>query len=375
MKNRICHITSVHSRYDGRIFQKECASLAQAGFEVFLLVNDQLPPETKSGVSIRPVLCGTHRFRRILQSSTKMLSAALEIDAKIYHLHDPELLPLVDKLSRKGKKVIYDSHEFYYYQIRTKRYIPSILRGFVAKLYQGYERRVLSQIDAVIAPCTINGRNYFEGIAKKTVFIDNLPWKDSFRQTDFEKKPKPMTCCCPGSLTIIRGLMETVHCSIKTGTKIILAGNYEGTLKQNLDGLLDHELLDMRGRQDHGGIQKIYDESSIGLSLIHNEAQYSMLDNFPTKVYEYMQCGIPVVMTRRPFTEKFIKKYKVGILVEAENEDEICDAIKFLKNHPVDAKAYGINGRRAIEEKYCWEREAKKLTALYDDLTGRSERQ
>lgn len=372
---RICHITSVHSRYDGRIFQKECVSLAQAGFEVFLLVNDQLPSEIKNGVSIMPVSCGTHRFRRILQSPRRMLSAALDMDAEIYHLHDPELLPLADKLSRKGKRVIYDSHEFYYYQIRTKWYIPSILRGFAAKLYQCYERRVLSRIEAVIVPCTINGRNYFEKIAKKTIFIDNLPWKDSFSQTDFEKKPRPMACCCPGSLTIVRGLTETVRCSIKTGTKIILAGNYEGALQQELGEFANNELLDMRGRQNHEGIQRIYDESSIGLSLIHNEAQYSMLDNLPTKVYEYMQCGIPVVMTRRSFTEEFLQEYNVGILVEAENEKEICNAIEFLKNHPEDAKIYGMNGRRAIEEKYCWEREAKKLITLYDDLTGRSERQ
>lgn len=36
----ICHLTSVHSRYDTRIFLKECRSLARTGYQVSLVVAD-----------------------------------------------------------------------------------------------------------------------------------------------------------------------------------------------------------------------------------------------------------------------------------------------------------------------------------------------
>ena len=36
----ICHMTCVHQRYDTRIFQKECRSLAANGYDVSLIVAD-----------------------------------------------------------------------------------------------------------------------------------------------------------------------------------------------------------------------------------------------------------------------------------------------------------------------------------------------
>ena len=49
---RICHITSAHGRYDTRIFQKECRSLAKEGYEVYLLVNDKNKNEVIEKVKI-----------------------------------------------------------------------------------------------------------------------------------------------------------------------------------------------------------------------------------------------------------------------------------------------------------------------------------
>ena len=49
---KICHLTSVHERYDIRIFLKQCRSLARAGHEVTLVVADGRGPETREGVRI-----------------------------------------------------------------------------------------------------------------------------------------------------------------------------------------------------------------------------------------------------------------------------------------------------------------------------------
>ncbi len=37
---KVCHVTSVHKRYDDCIFHKECKSLAQYGYDVILLEKD-----------------------------------------------------------------------------------------------------------------------------------------------------------------------------------------------------------------------------------------------------------------------------------------------------------------------------------------------
>jgi hypothetical protein len=48
---------------------------------------------------------------------------ALKTDADIYHLHDPELMPLGLLLKLQRKKVIYDVHENLPKQISIKHWI------------------------------------------------------------------------------------------------------------------------------------------------------------------------------------------------------------------------------------------------------------
>ena len=52
MKKKVCHISSVHPRYDSRIFQKECVGLSQNGFQTFFIVADGKEDEIKEGVQI-----------------------------------------------------------------------------------------------------------------------------------------------------------------------------------------------------------------------------------------------------------------------------------------------------------------------------------
>ena len=40
MKMHICHLSTVHGRYDTRIFKKQCRSLSEAGYNVSFIVTD-----------------------------------------------------------------------------------------------------------------------------------------------------------------------------------------------------------------------------------------------------------------------------------------------------------------------------------------------
>ena len=52
---KVCHLTSVHTRHDTRIFLKECQSLSSNGYKVSLVVSDGLGDEYKEGVNILDV--------------------------------------------------------------------------------------------------------------------------------------------------------------------------------------------------------------------------------------------------------------------------------------------------------------------------------
>ncbi len=55
MNQVVCHISSVHPRFDVRIFHKQCVSLVKAGYAVKLLVADGKGEARINGVWIRDI--------------------------------------------------------------------------------------------------------------------------------------------------------------------------------------------------------------------------------------------------------------------------------------------------------------------------------
>jgi glycosyltransferase involved in cell wall biosynthesis len=81
-----------------------------------------------------------------------------------------------------------------------------------------------------------------------------------------------------------------------------------------------------------------------------------------------MAMKLPVVINNFPEVKKVVKETNCGILVDPTNPHEIASAIIYLLEHPNEAKQMGENGRKAVEEKYNWELQEKKLIALYQEL-------
>ncbi len=135
----IAHLTSVHRRNDTRIFYKECTSLAKAGYRVTLIVADGKGDAVADGVSIRDVGKSTTRFGRIVSTTRRIYQAARELDAEVFHFHDPELLPVGLALRQLGRKVVFDAHEDVTKQIKAKPYIPKFGRSAVSLLYSSFE--------------------------------------------------------------------------------------------------------------------------------------------------------------------------------------------------------------------------------------------
>jgi colanic acid biosynthesis glycosyl transferase WcaI len=86
--------------------------------------------------------------------------------------------------------------------------------------------------------------------------------------------------------------------------------------------------------------------------LIVNEKPGVSAMSMPCKLTSYFDAGKPVVAATDPngITASEITMAKAGIVVPAGDPEALLSAIKRLDNHPNDAKAYGLNGRRHREE-------------------------
>lgn len=364
---KICHLTSVHPRYDTRIFIKECQSLAQHQHQVSLIVADGLGDETKNRIAIYDVGKESSRLKRMLKSPRKILKKALLIDADAYHFHDPELLPVGAKLVRKGKKVIYDVHEDIPRQILSKPYLKiQKIKSLISALFEKYENRKARKFSHIVT-ATDFIKNRFLEINPNTEAVKNYPVTDELKmEIDWNKKKNQV--CYIGSLSKVRGIEEMVKALRYTTHQLHIAGKFNTEQLQNeISNLPTWQNTVFHGFIGREELKKILSESKAGLVTLHPTINYK--NALPVKMFEYMLAGIPVIASNIPLWEEIVIQNQCGICVNPLEPKEIADAINYLVNNNSHAREMGKNGQKAVLEKYTWQNEEKKLLSLYDHLS------
>lgn len=367
MKNTV-HLTSVHPRYDTRIFLKECRSLASAGYDVSLVVADGLTDEEKDGVKIYSLAKSKGRLKRILMTPSRVYKKAIELNGEIYHLHDPELIPIGLKLKKRGKKVIFDSHEDVSMQLLSKPYLNRYLRRVLSFIYSNYERFALKQFD-VIVTATPFIRDKFKKWHPNVVDINNYPILGELIDVQ-NYNIKKNKIAYVGGISEIRGIRQMVKVLEFTKNLITLqlAGNFpEGQLRDEVAEYEGWSRVEEKGFVDRTEVKKILNTSVLGLLLILPE-NINIRNGLPIKMFEYMSAGIPVLASNFPFWKEIIDEYNCGIYVDPYNVQEIAIAIDWIIENPDKALQMGENGREAVKEKYNWGIEEKKLLNLYEKL-------
>ncbi len=368
MKGKVCHLTSVHPAKDGRIFYKECSSLAKAGYDV-TLVAAGADNEVCNGVKIVGVpVQKPGRLHRMTRVGRDVYRKALEIDADIYHIHDPELLPFALKLKKKGKKVIFDSHEFVAEQIRTKEYIPSIFRGCISGAYKLFEGYICRKLDAVIEVCTLDGKDYFEGRCKHRVFITNAPIIEDKNLCSKTSDLKGDKVVHVGGLTYERGIKYLAEAAVKADCQLVLAGQFSSPDFEAQIKSICGERLEYCGVILSGEVPELLSQCSIGTCTLLDKGQYAHLDILPTKIYDYMSAGLPVIMSDFPFLKQFNKENQIGICVKPDDAEAIASAIEYLSTHSEEAQKMGKNGQQLVLKKLNWASQEEVLTEFYSSL-------
>lgn len=365
--HRIAHLTSAHPRHDTRIFVKQCRHLVQHGYEVTLVVADGGGNATNAGVRIVDAGAAGSRLGRIVHSTRRVLQHAIALDADLYHLHDPELIPAGLRLKRLGKKVIFDAHEDVPTQLLGKPYLTAASRRYLARLFAAYERHACRQFDGIVA-ATPFIRDKFLRIHPHTIDVNNYPLAGEF-DAAARWEHKQAQACYVGSISAIRGIRELVRASglLRSGAGLAIAGQFsEPSLEREVAAYPAWGRVQHLGHQDRAGVRQLMASSMAGLVTLHPEPNY--LDALPVKMFEYMAAGIPVIASAIPLWRDIVEGNRCGVCVDPMDPAAIAAAIDALVLDPAAARAMGENGRRAIVGTYNWQREAAKLLAFYETV-------
>ena len=374
---KVCHMTSVHKRYDARILKKECCTLVANGYDVTLIVADNKPEENYNGVKIvSSNFTPKNRLDRIINSKKYVLKKAIEINAEIYHFHDPELIPIGLELLKRGKKVIYDSHEDYPKDIRYKKlWMPLVFRWLVAFVFNIYEKHALQKFSAVIS-VTPQIVERFSISNKNAFLITNYPLLVDVEAKCFENnnnKQYPLIACFAGSIQTPWVFENFIKAIQDTSFRLIMAGTLQK--QEYLDKLKELDKankIEFIGRKTQEEVWKIYKKSILGVAIAdYAPTEFNGEGSLGVnKIFEYMMFGLPIICTNFTLWKNIIDRWKCGFVVDPNNYDEIYRIIHSIENNLDALLQMGANAKEAVAKEFNWSTQATTLLKLYQKISN-----
>lgn len=369
---KICHITSVHSWNDTRIFYKECVTLAQNGYQVSLVAPNA---ENRIEENVRVLGVSNNSKSRIYRATmvaSKVLLKAIKTKSKIYHFHDPELIWVGIVLRLMGKKVVFDVHENVKAQITDKKWLR--FPKLTIKLYSFFEWLAAKMFYIVIAEDSYE--ELFEGRAKPITKILNFPIVLSlsqYRKPISEKTENGILYV--GLVSEARGIIEIIQALAILKSKNIpfvfhCIGPISDEVRLIIESTPDYstvkDTIVFYGRLPIYEAYRYAKKSKVALSILHPVPNY--IRSYSTKIFEYMAIGIPFIVSDFKIYE-FVKEKGIGFLVNPLHPSEIADKIEGVLINQIDLEKVISASFEEVSTNYSWESQAKKLIELYNVIS------
>ena len=202
---RVLHLSVVHKPDDPRIYERECRTLAEAGYEVMYMVPGAEPGRDDAGVILSP-LPERGRGTRFL-SSVEITKALRALKPDVLHVHDPELLTLFPAARAIVPKLVYDMHEYVPEAVAGKPYIPAGVRP-VASQTTAVAQKSLAALGSGVVVVTEDQLAALGSTPKLRLVLPNYPRVERFEGAE----PVPELAADPrlkliyvGSLSRARG--------------------------------------------------------------------------------------------------------------------------------------------------------------------------
>ena len=361
---KVCHLSSVHPRNDIRIFLKECISLRDAGYDVSYVVADDLGDDEIQSIKIFDVGKLKNRFSRIFLSTLKVVIKGVIIKADVYHFHDPELAIFCLVYRLMGKKVIFDVHENVAEQIQDKPWLSNFQKKFLSRLFNSLNKFFAKTFYTIIAEKSYC--NIYDKISLNfpLTIILNYPKLNFFKSyQNFERGGNEFFYI--GGVSNNRCLDTILEAfDILDRKNIDFKMHFVGAIsdKPNFEkypNLIDKVIFHGRKNLEDG--YEISRQCIAGLAILKPIGNY--VKSYPTKIFEYMAVGLPVVASNFSLYKEIVEDNNIGWCVDPNSPSDIADVlIEIINSKIIEKISY-----RAVKQSsnYSWKNEEKKLLMLY----------
>ncbi len=290
----------------------------------------------------------------------------LGLDARIARLrpdlvfiHDPELLPFANWLKRRGYGVVYDAHEDLPLQLLSKPWLPAWARMPAAMATVVAQKPLLARLDGRLAAT----QPVAESLGLPATVVRNFPDLRQFPKPVAQKERQKLLVYV-GGLSEIRGLREMMALlQSLPDYRLRLVGAWGSeALRRWAEQHPAWSRVEATGPLTHQEALEAIAPARLGLCLLQPRPNY--LEALPTKLFEYMALGIPVLASNFPLWRDIVEGADCGGVADPSKPDQVLAAAQTI----LKARGQGRRGRIAVRDQYSWQAESEHLVAFVDDL-------
>lgn len=352
---------------DARIHFRECRSLLNAGFRVHLIACDDGtrpdPPVTFHALQ-RP----RSRVVRALLTTLQAYLLAKSVNADLYHLHDPELLPVGVLLAWQGRAVVYDAHEDLTLDVLSKTWLPAKLRPLLAHLAGYAESFLVRPLAAVITP-TASIAARLKMFNRNTWIVRNLPTAEFFSVAGAWDAAERFVVYA-GLISRRRGIDVMLAAASRAGVTLRLMGRFEDLQTETeVRQSAYWACVDYRGRVDPEQVPALLRGAIAGLCIL--QPTRAFVKASPMKLLEYHAAGIPVIASDFPDWRALLGDVDCAHFVDPGSVEQVANAIVRILEKRADRNKPLLQRQTSISKSLTWEAESERLLAAYKAVLSR----
>lgn len=338
-------------------------ALHENGHQVVLIgrqLQDSPPLKERAYATQRMKLWFTQGKLFYLEYNWRLFWLLLRTKSDILVANDLDTL-LANYLASKvmRKELIYDTHEYF-----TE--VPELIhRPLTRRIWLRLEKWLFPKLKKAYTVNQSIADIYREKYGVEVQAIRNLPFKREVPDSVVKRD----VLIYQGALNLGRGvqlMMEAMKYLPAYELWIFGSGDLEQQLWEFAEGLSWKDRIIFHGRLPFRQLFEWTAQAKLGFSLEEDlGANYHFAS--PNKVYDYIQAGVPVLVSDLPEMRRTVEAYGVGeILTEAERSPELlAQRVREMTSDPEVYTSYVARCRQAATE-LVWEKEQAKLLAIYE---------
>lgn len=256
--------------------------------------------------------------------------------------------------------LIYDSHELF-------TQMPELIhRKCVQTVWKWIERGLLPKIRYAVTVNYSIATIYRRLYGTPFRVVRNMPERKTceVREKSRKAKQEGQMIIYQGALNLGRGLelmIDAMQYLEKARFVIAGTGDIDLELKKRVEERALGKRVEFVGRVLPGDLTELTKQADLGISLEEDRGlnyRYAL----PNKLFDYIQCRVPVLCSSLPEMTRIVESYGVGVSTGERDPEKLAGIIRYMLK-----ERSGGAWKEALDlaaEELCWEKES----VVYRDL-------